>query len=45
LKRIPAGVRIGLHYIVAENSNPEPLECSAWYAVDILHDQLFMGRS
>lgn len=45
LKRIPAGVRIGLHYIVAENSNPEPLECSAWYAVDIRHDQLFMDRS
>jgi hypothetical protein len=45
LKQIPAGVRIGLHYVVAENSNPEPLECAAWYAVDIRHTQLLMeGR-
>jgi hypothetical protein len=40
LKRIPAGVTIGLHYVVAENDNPEPLECSAWYAVDVPHEQL-----
>jgi len=45
LKRIPAGVTIGLHYIVAENSNPEPVECSAWYAVDIPHEQLLQVGS
>ncbi len=45
LKQIPAGETIGLHYIIAENSNPEPVECSAWYAVDIPHKQLFRARS
>lgn len=44
-KQVPAGVRIGLHYVVAENSNPEPLECSAWYAVDIRHAKLLMVGS
>ncbi len=40
LKKIPAGETIDLHYIIAENSNPEPVECSAWYAVDIPHNKL-----
>lgn len=40
LRRIPAGVAIGLHYVVAENGSPEPVECSAWYAVDIAHGKL-----
>jgi hypothetical protein len=45
LKRIPAGRTIGLHYVVAENSNPEPVECSAWYAVDIPHAKLLQVGS
>ena len=45
LKQIPAGESISLHYIIAENSNPEPVKCSAWYAVDIPHKQLFRARS
>lgn len=40
LKGIPAGVTVTLHYVIAENSKPEPVECSAWYAVDVPHDQL-----
>ncbi len=40
LKDIPAGFAITLHFVIAENSNPEPVECSAWYAVDVPHDYL-----
>ena len=40
LKHIPSGETVGLHYVVAENANPEPVECSAWYAVDIQHERL-----
>lgn len=40
LTQIPAGVTIGLHYVVAENSNPEPVESSAWFAVDMRHEQI-----
>lgn len=40
LKGIPAEVTVTLHYVVAENSKPEPVECSAWFAVDVPHDQL-----
>ncbi len=30
---VPADLSVELHYVVAENSNPEPVDCSAWYAV------------
>ena len=29
LKHIPTGETVGLHYVIAENDNPEPIECSA----------------
>ena len=31
---------IGLHFIVAENPIPEPVECSAWSAVNCSHQYL-----
>lgn len=37
LENIPAGLSVGLHFLVAENSNPEPVDCSAWYAVHTTH--------
>jgi hypothetical protein len=40
LKKIPANEIIELHYIIAENSSPEPVESSVWYAVDIPHNKL-----
>jgi hypothetical protein len=40
LSNVPAEVTVGLHYIVAENENPEPVESSGWYAVDLPHNQL-----
>ncbi len=43
LRRVPAGARIGLHYVVAENDNPEPAECSAWFAVDTPHGEIVRG--
>ena len=35
---------ITLHYIVAENPLPEPVEVSTWYAVDIDHDKVVAQR-
>jgi hypothetical protein len=35
--KAPAAKEISLHFIVAENSFPEPVEGSAWFAVDIEH--------
>jgi len=40
LPRVPASGAFGLHFIVAENTSPEPVESSAWFAVDIPHEQL-----
>jgi hypothetical protein len=37
---VPASAAFGLHFIVAENTSPEPIEASAWFAVDIQHEQL-----
>ncbi len=34
------GQEISLHYVVASNPFPEPMECSCWYAVDIPHKEL-----
>lgn len=45
LTKIPPGVKIGLHYVVAENSNPEPVACSAWFAVDMPHAQILRVAS
>ena len=41
LKKVPKGVAISLHFVVAENTYPEPVECSAWFAVDMSHKSLF----
>lgn len=45
LTDIPAGEAVGLHYVVAENAHPEPVECSAWYAVAIQHERLLQVGS
>lgn len=40
LQRVPSGCETSLHFVVAVNSWPEPVECSAWFAVDIAHERL-----
>jgi hypothetical protein len=37
LPLVPACRITSLHFIVASNSYPEPVDCSAWYAVDVPH--------
>jgi hypothetical protein len=37
IPRIPASAAFGLHFILAENTSPEPEDASAWFAVDIPH--------
>lgn len=37
---IPAPAAFGLHFILAENTSPEPVDSSAWFAVDIPHKHL-----
>jgi len=41
--RAPAGEVISLHFVVAENPYPEPVEDSAWFAVDIDHARLMQN--
>ena len=40
IARIPAATTFGLHFILAENPSPEPVEMSAWFAVNIPHIRL-----
>lgn len=40
LPPVPGLGTFGLHFIVAENTSPEPAESSAWFAVDIPHERL-----
>ena len=40
LENIAPKQQLSLHFVIAENPNPEPAECSAWYAVDCLHTSL-----
>jgi len=42
LQCVPAGVTVSLHYVIAENSNPEPAACSSWFAVDVPHERVLM---
>ena len=37
LPRVPAHQITSLHFIVASNHHPEPVDCSAWYAIDVPH--------
>ena len=37
LPQVPAHQITSLHFIVASNHYPEPVDCSAWYAVDVPH--------
>jgi len=37
LPLVPACRITSLHFIVASNHYPEPVDCSAWYAVDVPH--------
>jgi len=32
--------KLSFHFMIAENSNPEPIECSTWYAVDFPHKSI-----
>jgi hypothetical protein len=45
LPPVPERSRIGLHYVVAWNPDPEPVEASAWYAVDIPHAKIVEAAS
>ena len=40
LSNIPRNLDLSLHFIIAENPNPEPVECSTWFAVDQQHEEL-----
>jgi hypothetical protein len=40
LRETPVGEQVSLHYIVAENEYPEPVECSSWFAVDMKNSRL-----
>lgn len=37
LPQVPALRVTSLHFIVACNKHPEPVDCSSWYAVDVAH--------
>ena len=37
---IPLDTATTLHFIVAINAFPEPVECSAWFAADVPHQQV-----
>ena len=32
---------LSLHFVIAWNSLPEPVDCSCWYAVDVPHEKIF----
>lgn len=40
LPQVPANQLTSLHFVVACNHYPEPVECSAWYAVDVPHEYI-----
>ncbi len=40
LPLVPKGAHFGLHFIIAENPSPEPVDASAWFAVEIPHARL-----
>ncbi|NNE88328.1 MAG: hypothetical protein HKN27_09660 [Silicimonas sp.] len=40
LTAMPYLNRPSFHFIIAENDNPEPVDASAWFAVDQNHDYL-----
>jgi len=40
LENVPAGFDLSLHYVLAENPWPEPVDASCWFAVDIPHRHL-----
>lgn len=40
LPQVPANQLTSVHFIVASNHYPEPVECSAWYAVDVPHERI-----
>ena len=40
LSKIPSDSALSLHFVIAENLSPEPVECSTWFAVDVAHEKL-----
>ena len=38
LRDIPSNQDLSLHFVVAENPDPEPVDASAWFAVDCPHN-------
>ena len=41
---VEAGRALTLHFIVAENPCPEPVEWSSWFAVDLDHTAVLAQR-
>jgi hypothetical protein len=42
LPQVPAGSATTLHFVVAVNTHPEPVDCSAWFAADVPHERMYM---
>lgn len=40
LRNIPAKFDLSLHYVIAENVAPEPVQASGWFAVNVPHGKL-----
>ncbi|MEO0513766.1 MAG: hypothetical protein AAF086_00540 [Planctomycetota bacterium] len=40
LRDIPAGAKFSVHFLIAENFSPEPVDASAWFAVEMPHEKL-----
>lgn len=41
---VEPGTRLSLHYVIATNRLPEPVDCSCWYAVDINHNVVLSSK-
>lgn len=41
---LPTGESLSFHFVIAENPDPEPVEASAWYAVDCAHQQILTAE-
>jgi hypothetical protein len=40
LPKLEPKIPVSLHFIVASNPSPEPVECSTWFAVDVPHARI-----
>ncbi len=37
--------KLSFHFMIAEYSNPGPIECSTWYAVDFPHESILAVKA